>query len=311
MACSQTESAPPDRYTGMCDASAAIAIDNRRFAVADDEDNRLRIYARDRYGPPLQVQDLSIPLDLDLKSSETDLEGAARIGETVYWIASHGRNKDGEARPNRGRFFATKFKRSERAVSLEFVGTPYRNLLQDLIGAPQLQRFNLAAASRRAPKERGALNIEGLCSTPENRLLIAFRNPVPNQRALLVPLLNPDELVAGQPAKLGEPILLDLGGLGVREMTFHEGTYLIIGGSFDGSGRSKLFTWKGGSAKPERVSEIKFKNFNPEAILVYPDKGFADVQILSDDGTSKVRGIDCKRLKDDSAKRFRDVWVQL
>ena len=93
-------------YSGMCDASAAVALDKDIFIVASDEDNILRIYRR---GEPAATQ--SIPLDafleVDPDHAEADLEGATRIGGTIYWISSHGQNRDGKERPNRHRLFAT------------------------------------------------------------------------------------------------------------------------------------------------------------------------------------------------------------
>src|SRR5262249_57567987 len=38
-------------YKGMCDASAAVALDAKHFIVAGDESNRLQIYKRGRQGP--------------------------------------------------------------------------------------------------------------------------------------------------------------------------------------------------------------------------------------------------------------------
>ncbi|HWO13092.1 MAG TPA: hypothetical protein VNN80_26510, partial [Polyangiaceae bacterium] len=42
-------------FEGMCDASGAIAIDAKRFAIADDEENSIRIYDAERGGAPLAV----------------------------------------------------------------------------------------------------------------------------------------------------------------------------------------------------------------------------------------------------------------
>ena len=50
--------AEPTVFTGMCDASAAVAIDAGRFIVANDEDNILRVYARGG-GAPLSEFDVS------------------------------------------------------------------------------------------------------------------------------------------------------------------------------------------------------------------------------------------------------------
>ena len=70
----------PFQYQGMCDASAGVAIDAHLFAVADDEDSRIRIYRNDQEGPPIQIINLNRFLELDPFHPETDLEGAAAIG---------------------------------------------------------------------------------------------------------------------------------------------------------------------------------------------------------------------------------------
>ncbi|MDH7504016.1 MAG: hypothetical protein QHJ82_15070, partial [Verrucomicrobiota bacterium] len=77
-------------FTGLCDASAATAIDQYHFLVASDEDSRIRIYRNDAPGPPVQVFDLRGFLELDTQHPETDIEAAARVDDTVYWITSHG-----------------------------------------------------------------------------------------------------------------------------------------------------------------------------------------------------------------------------
>ena len=42
-------------FEGMCDASGAIPVDERRFAIADDEENEIRFYDAESGGPPLAV----------------------------------------------------------------------------------------------------------------------------------------------------------------------------------------------------------------------------------------------------------------
>src|SRR6059036_2944279 len=85
-------------YVGMCDASAAVALNNELFAVANDEDNSLRIYNSTQGGLPIYSHDLSRILRVDPKKPETDLEGACWLGELIFWISSHGRNHLGEFR---------------------------------------------------------------------------------------------------------------------------------------------------------------------------------------------------------------------
>lgn len=295
----------PLTYFGMCDASAAVALGANLFIVANDEDNVVRVYRRQPAAMPLWSFDVTAFLRMDNKGQESDLEGAARIGDRIYWVASHGRNAKGEASPNRRRFFATTVTIHEDVVAVEPIGAPYGDLLSDLQADPRLRPLGLEAAARLAPKLPGALNIEGLATTPENHLLIGFRSPVRDGLALLVPLLNPAEIIEGGRAKLGDPIRLDLGGLGVRSMGWGNGRYLIIAGPHDDGGVSRLYDWAGPGTNPSVVEGVTFTGLNPEGIAFEAENGAHDVFVLSDDGTREIDGMDCKRIRDPAARRFR------
>ena len=305
----ETQVSAPILYSGMCDASAAVALTDKLFAVASDEESIIRVYHRDQAGAPVQSINLSAFLDLDARKPESDLEGAARVGDRAYWITSHGRNKSGRERRSRDRFFAVQIVTNAQRVELKMLGKPYEHLLDDLMRDPKLKPYNLAAASKLEPKARRALNIEGLSATPDGRLLIGFRNPIPGGKALLVPMLNPEAVIQGQTAKFGEPILLDLGGLGIRDMAYWDGQYAIIAGAYDGKGQSHLYEWLGGTSAPRRVKHTRLKGLNPEAIIFYPDKGGEQFQLLSDDGKKLVNGKPCKELAEPSRQHFRSVWV--
>jgi hypothetical protein len=298
----------PTTYQGMSDASGAIPVGTNFFAVADNELTRIMVFPRDRGGRPVKVFDLARFLETDPRRPQVDVEAVARRGDRAYWISSHGRDARGREAPGRERFFATTVRGTNENVELIPVGRPYKRLRSDLLAAPSLARFNLAAAARKPPKEPGGLNIEGLCAAPEGHLLIGFRNPVPGGRALLVPLLNPDEVVDGQSARLGEAIRLDLAGLGVRDMAFADGTYVIIAGPCGGKGRFRLYTWEGPGRKPRALKELRFGDMHPEAVILYPDKGLREFQLLSDDGTELIADRIDKTLPP-VRRQFRGVWV--
>jgi hypothetical protein len=308
----QTSSTGPlTAYSGMCDASAAVALDRSSFAVANDEDNVVRIYSADQPGPPRQAIDLNRFLEVDHDKPETDFEGATWLGDRIYWVTSHGRNRDGKYRESRHRFFAMHWQTNANAqASLVPIGRPYHFLLEDLLREPRLRPFGLPAAAKRQPKARGGLNIEGLCATPTSNLLIGFRNPIPNGQALIVPLLNPEDLVEGRPARFGDPLLLDLGKLGIRDMVQFGDGYLIVAGAYGEGGTSVLYRWGGPGTTPTPVPQVDLQGTNPEAIIAYPGRTNV-VQLLSDDGTCRINGILCKQLKNPAQRQFRSVWVNL
>ncbi len=296
------------RFSGMCDASGVVALSADYFVVANDEDNCLRIYNFKDGGAPVASFDVSGFLGLK-STKEADLEAGVRLGDRIFWIGSHGRNKDGEERPARHQFFATRLTEKDGTFELDLVGKPYTHLLADLTAHPKLAGLGLAEASKLAPKAMGGFNIEGLCETPDGHLLIGFRNPVPKGKALLVPLLNPDEVVEGARAKLGDPVLLDLGGLSIRDILLRNGIYLILAGAFDGNDTSHLYEWDGKSA-PRRVTDIKRESGNPEALL--PDSASSDsIRILLDNGSTLIDGKACKDVKDPERRFFEVITLKL
>lgn len=306
----------PTEHFGMCDASAAVAVGERHFLVANDEDNILRLYERGTSGKPTYVLDLSAFLKNEGKKKphEADIEGAAMIGNRVYWITSHGTNSEGEPRPARHHFFATEVKQVQGKVAVEPVGTSYRDLIKAFAADSRLKKYALEEAARKPPEAAGGLNIEGLSATPQNTLFIGFRNPVFNSQALVIPLENPQQVVEGkEPPKLGVPIELRLGGLGIRSMEFVPAlnAYLIVAGPHDDRKDFKLYTWSGSDKDDPRLLQQALKDsadLRPEAFVVYPGNS-KSVTIVSDDGTRQIESSDCKKIKDTRTQRFRTLSV--
>jgi hypothetical protein len=295
-------------FTGMCDGSAAVALDADLFVAASDEDNILRFYRRSQPGKPVSTYNLNQHLAGRKKSPEADIEGAARLGQRVFWITSHGRDAAGERLPNRCRLFAVEITNRGALVVVQPVGRVYSDLIADLAREPRRAGFQLAEAAKRWGKSPGQLNIEALTATPEGTLLIGFRTPIPGGHALLVPLLNPNELLASQPPRFGEPILLDLGGLGLRGMGWTGRAYYLIAGAGEGRAESCLYVWPGGTAAPRPVAGVSFAGFTPEAICFQDAAGRGDFLVLSDDGNRKVDGKENSDLSE-SRRQFRALRI--
>lgn len=294
-------------YRGMCDASALVPLGARHQVAGDDEDNRLRVYDREAGGLPVWSIDLSRFLAVDPQEPEVDLEAAARVGDRIYWISSHGRNRKGHFRVSRHRFFATGIRPGPGHPLVEPVGVPSMRLLADLLADRRLAVLGLGAAAGLAPKAPGALNIEGLVDLPDGRLLIGFRNPQPGGRALLVPFENPAEVVAGAPARFGDPVLLDLEGRGVRGLGREGDRILIAAGASDQAPRARFFEWVPGDEAARELQVEAPDDLNPESIEPLPGSGDGTLAVLvaSDDGALRVGGRECKRLRDPGLKRFR------
>src|SRR3982751_6128195 len=74
-------------YRGMCDASAAVALDENTFVAASDEDNDLCIYRKNN-PDELQIIKLSEVFKdkiFDGNNLEIDIEGAALLDNKIFW----------------------------------------------------------------------------------------------------------------------------------------------------------------------------------------------------------------------------------
>jgi hypothetical protein len=342
------DNAPWVVFSGTSDASAAIALDERTLLVADDENNVLRAYRIDGGSPTFKF-DLTKFMGLEGKHPEADIEAAARIGDRVYWITSHGRNRNGKWRPNRCRFFAAHISEDSGRVAIRPVGRSYSKLAERMMGDPGVREvcpglplsyrhgeLNGSARQRLAPKDRG-LNIEGLCASADgDRLYIGLRNPQSSSRAsdsdraIVLPLLNPAEIVdRGRAPKFGRPMLWDLGGLGVRDMVYsaRDRAAFILAGPKDDTGGFALYRWSG-NVDEQPVSLQKLDShkpsWRPEAVVVFPQS--SGLFILSDDGVVPIPvsgPADCirpeyyrydgtslnKHLRDETRKYFRALRI--
>jgi Protein of unknown function (DUF3616) len=292
------------------DGSAGADVGGGFFVAATDENNKLRLYDV-KGGPPRKTLDVGV--DAAVKSAlglkkvrECDFEGAAKMGDLIFWIGSHGRDKDAKQKKERQVLLATKLTGVGKHARLEIAGRVYTQLIDDLLKDPALCPFHLVKAATLAPNDQGGLNIESLAAD-HGKLWIGFRNPKSGGKdALLVPLLNPTEIIRkGSGAKLGDPLLLDLKGLGVRDMVALNDGFLIVAGDFvdrfePGAKPSRVFCWKPGT-EPKDIG-VDFGDLNPEAIvIVSDDDGRARILILSDDGKYPGRN---------GTKTFRGVWLQ-
>lgn len=320
-------------FNGACDASAAVALDAKTFVVADDENNILRTYSLDHPGMPMAEFPMGRFLKTNIeKHPEADIEACTRVGDRIYWIASHGRSKKGKWRRSRYLFFATKVVERDGTFQIVPEGRPVRGLLEGLLGIPgvgaELTRavgvLGDDAPKTLAPKASG-MNIEGLTVSADGSLLyLGFRNPRPGGRAILVPLKNAAAVIMeGAAAEFGEALRLDLGGRGIRSIEYspRHDRYFIAAGAHDNADISAIYSWDGAVASaPALVRQLG--DLNPEAIAPVP--GTDRLQIFSDDGTVKYRvtageSIEpledgqcaCKYLKDPRKKAFRTVSIEV
>ncbi|PPK68428.1 ExeM/NucH family extracellular endonuclease [Actinokineospora auranticolor] len=303
-------------FYGASDASTAIDLGGA-VVVADDETNVLRVYDREHSRYPAQSLDVRAAglalRDTDV-TREIDIEGAARTGDTIFWVGSQGQNSSAKTRLNRQELFTTTVTGTGTGASLALGGS-YQHLRDDLIAWDNANgaALGIAAAAARAPEGDGAggptgVNLEGAEFAPDGTtLLLAFRGPLTaDGKAIVVPVTNAAALVAGNPttgvsASFGTALRWDLGGKGIREIRKNAANqYLIIAGPSDAgtgaAGEYKFFSWDGDAGHqplPRAGSLDAFTAVGkPEAIADVPNPltDASSVQVLTDDGDTVFYG---------------------
>jgi len=291
----------------IADASAAAALAPGLFLVADDETNKLRLYDMNNPGSAA-IADAKIGdyLNIDPCHPEIDIEGATWFNDRIFWITSHGRNRDGQYWFSRNQFFATTVTLEGNELNVTVDGN-YTNLIDDLIAYDSIYNLGLADAigvvdghvdtndiAELAPKDQG-LNIEGLCAAADgSSMLIGFRNPRPKPEdkklGLIIRLNNPEAVVLkGAAPDFSPPLGLDLEGFGIRSIEYSHtlGQYLIVAGSQKSGSEKPLQTlYKYNMAAGLLTKMADFPFITPEALFQFP--GSNDIHLLSDDGTLLV-----------------------
>jgi hypothetical protein len=329
------------RGAGTCDASAAVALDERRIVVGDDEQPWLATFdvtTRALLGTTM--------IKFQKGSNEADIEGVTILRGRVTWITSHGRDGKGRVRKNRQLLFSSHRIVANGSAEVH-IGGPFRELLSSVIAHstedPIYARLDasigsMAANANLAPKV-GGFNIEGLATgeglvpQPEmSSLLIGLRNPAAEDgRAIILELRNALDLLDGASTKadLGRTILLNLGGRRIRDIAWSPNAkaYLIIAGPVGddaepfaaGHPLFAVFKWNGREdTAPVAMDEVdqpdSLNDFRAEAIVPLPAREAGKlvpsnrVLLLSDDGKREINGTQCRRLP--AAERyFRGIII--
>lgn len=145
-------------------------------------------------------------------------------------------------------------------------------------------------------------------------------DPLPEERALVVPLRNPREVIdTGAKPVFGDLIRLNLGGRGIRSMERVGNEVLISAGPFGTAASSTvqpafaLFRWSGlATQAPTMVRSLNAGTFRPEALFF--DAQAKQLVLLSDDGDEQVGGVDCKAKSvplDSKSFRARSIALPL
>ena len=277
--------------TGIYEPSAIQQLPDGRFLVVEDEKRH-----------PFSL--VTIGVDGSVHSTELtaglfqifgdfwkldDLEGLAldRVG-FVYAITSHSRDDEGDEKKSR-----------ERLVRFRIEGNRVAEpkVVEGLKRVMTAKHPELASAAMiRDVKAGGGLNIEALEISPDQRrLLIGFRSPLHDGRAIIASIENPSGIFESEelPRLAADLDELDLGGHGIRGLSYVPsiGEYLVISGPISREpGQFALWLWngrQGGSARRVTVPGLeglaRAEGVSPAVI-----DGVVRIIIVSDDGNREA-----------------------
>lgn len=219
---------------GVCEASAVIVREDGTWLVADNEvDDRL--FAFDAGGRPIA--------DVPLEERIDDLEAMTATPGGVLLVGSHSRNKKGEERPRRQRY--------------GLLGKPATRA--DLRGCAACLEGQL-----RAPGA-GGLDIEGAVWWG-GRAWLGLRGPLVDGKAMLLGL--GDDIYTTAPTT--PPVLVDLGGDGVRDLAPWRDGLLVLSGPSDDRATPHALWWLASPTTPPQRLDVVLPP-SSEGVAVLPD----------------------------------------
>ena len=216
-------------FYNIFEPSGATTVDGNKVLIVEDESSArpLKLITFDEKNNVVEIGDLHIPKKLKkmFKKKVEDLEAIVADGHTVYAITSHSLNRSNKEKKSRNKLLMMRYE-DESLVNLY----TYKHLKEDLVlYKPKIFGMTLLGYN--------PMNIEALAIQPENhQLYLGFRAPLFQTKAIIVPLKNPHQLFGKQKQQplFGEPIMLDLGGLGIRAMQYDagkQGIWIVAGDS--------------------------------------------------------------------------------
>ena len=273
---------------GIYEPSAILQLPDGRFLVVEDE--KEHPFALFTLQPDGAI--LSDPLVIDSVSAVklNDLEGLTLDANgNVYAITSHSRNSKGEEKKSRDKLLRFRVEGNRMVSQVVLTG------LKTALTSTHPVLAEAAAVSD--VKADGGLNIEALEMTPDGqRLLIGFRSPLFDGKAIVARLENPAAAFdTGEALRISPGLVsLDLGGHGLRALSWVpalNGYLLVSGPVAKEQTQFRLWFWSGRDGElPREASVDGLAGFeHAEGVTSAMIAGQPMIVIVSDDG-SRVAG---------------------
>ena len=267
-------------FDGIYEPSGVIQFADGSILIAEDEgDEPLHLFSivSKKSEPSLKAMKLQAK-----KLKADDFEAAAVVEEDkVFLITSHAATKDGKSKKKREKLIGMRLK--DQRVQKTMMADELKPAISD----------HLKKTLSLGREELEKLDIEGLAYHPsEKTLLIGLRSPKHKEKAIIVRMLNPSEVVEKKTAPVfgKQSQLIDLQGAGVRGFVYDKNRkrYLIAGEAPNKKGKLRpgIWSWSGrDDDKPIRLNLPKLKGVkNIEGLTIATHKGSEYLLFVCDNG---------------------------
>jgi len=279
--------------TGVYEPSAIVQLPDGRFLVVEDEkEHPFSLFSLDLEGRVAERTPVEQGLfDFNDRFWKLDdLEGLAlgASGE-IYAITSQSLDGQGERKKSREKLVRFRIE-GDRVVDPRLA----KGLKDSLLAAHPVLA---ASAVIGDVKGGGGFNVEALDFTADGqRLLVGFRSPLLDNRAIVACVENPQGIFENDEVPRVAPVLLtlDLQGHGIRGMSWVPGLagHLVISGPVSGEGgQFRLWFWKGAATDPARSVTVPGMTDLAHAEGVSPAviDGRPRIVLVSDEGRRKEK----------------------
>jgi len=281
------------KFYNIFEPSGVTTLDDGKVLIVEDDGNikSLKLIEFDLDGKMVELGNLYIPKKLKKKFKKIeDLEAVTSKNGVVYAITSHSLSRYGKRKKSREKLIM--FHYDDSSMVDLFI---YTHLKEELVKAfPSLFTGILNIDD---------MDIEGLVLDSDGGLLIGFRSPLSHFKAMVIKIKNPQEvLVNKEPIKFDKPIFLNLGGLGIRDITYDnqkDGFWIIAGDVNERGENFKLYFWDKKSNKLSFIKNQPDIGF-AEGIAVVKNNQATSLFIVEDNGKKPNRSADYVIINRDS-----------
>jgi len=245
------------KFYNIFEPSGVTTLDDGKILIEEDDGNvkSLKLVEFTANAKIVELGNLYIPKKLKKKFKKVeDIEAITSYADRVYAITSHSLSRDRKRKKSREKLIM--FHYDDASMVDLFI---YTQLKTDLLKTFPLLFQNILHIDD--------MNIEGLTLDEDGGLFIGFRSPLSHLKAMLIKIKNPNEVfLKHKPIIFDTPVFLDLGGLGIRDISYDrdkKGFWIIAGNVNERGENFKLYFW---DKKENKLSFIKNQ----------PDLGFAE-----------------------------------